>query len=482
MDRARCFNVPKHHAHLWRDYADDTTEPRRVADDGDKRAAGFGDGFMPEVFHRLYAETPRQVAAVRASSATAVRSKLHSLAGELPEFETLRKQTVRDPMWAGMAACALSASVARALPVTAPNTPDADRAQSLLDGLLSLASESPEAAQAFASHVASAQTNATTADASVTAQAASLDESAIRSALRVGIAAAQAEIDQAEETLASLGWGGGPGSPTVKSPGVALELARRVRSSATLQRIVELAGRLILTARAKRASRTEYARSEVVGVEPTNDVARLLGSELALLDDPDMSDDLLIRLTERRALGYKMAGSETCAKGPIVICLDQSWSMSKDGRDEWAKAVALALLDAARAEKRAFGIVLYNSGVVEARLFPKADEVDPRALLDMLSRAPDGGTAYAPAITQALDWISVAGTFKRADIVHITDGSASTDGADAAKARAKALGVVIFGVAIGSDLPALHAWSDEVTAIRDVSAATPAVNLIFDAI
>ena len=479
MDRARCFDVPKHHRLLWRDYSASTSEPSRVGALGDKRVAGFGDTFLPELYHRLYAESPLPIATPAPAAAT--RNRIHDLVASLPAFDTLRKQTVRDPLWSGMAATALAESITSAIPVTAPSTPDADRAAALLNGLRSFANKSPDAAKAFAADITNATADAATANADVASQAARLDETAVRVALRKGIAAAQTTIDEAESALAAIGWGNDAGTSSVpKSPGVALELARRVRSSASLKRIVELAGRLILTARAKRAARTEYARSEVVGVEQTNDVSRLLGSELALLDDPDMADDLLIRLTERRALGYKMAGTEKLAKGPIVIMIDQSGSMSAAGRDEWAKAVALALLDAARADKRAFGLVLYNHGIVDAKLFPKADDVDPRALLDLLSSSPSGDTDYSPAMTQALDWISVAGSFKRADVVHITDGGASTTGAATARARAKALGAQIFGISIGYELPALREWSDEVTAIRDISSDTAAVDLIFD--
>ena len=158
-------------------------------------------------------------------------------------------------------------------------------------------------------------------------------------------------------------------------------------------------------------------------------------------------------------------------------------SLTVQDRDVWAKAVALALLDAARAEKRAFGIVLYNGGVTESRLFPHPAESDPRAILDMLSRRPAGGTKFAPAIGQALSYIEGAGTFKRADIVHVTDGNAGVAEAPAMRARAKAAGVHIFGIGIGGDVgPALVDWSDDVAQIRDVSADAKAVDLIFDGI
>ncbi len=482
MDRARCFDVPKHHGNLWRDYTRETENAALVGERGDERAAGFSSAFLPELYHRLYAETPREVPTEERSRAAAVRAKLHDLASELPEFETLRKQTVRDPMWAGMAACALGENVARTLP-EARSTPDADKARQLLEGLESLAGESTEAAAALAAHLEKAQAAADAAESAVEGQASGLDESALRNALRAGIDAAAEAIDEAQAAMTALGWGSGTEtSSAARSPGVAVELAKRVRSSAKLKKIVELAGRLTMTARQKRAARTEYARSEVAGVEQTGEIARLLPSELVSLADPALETTLYRRLHERAALGYKVTGKERSAKGPIVICIDQSGSMDQLGRDEWAKAVALALLDAARAERRAFGIILYNGYVAEARLFPVAQDADPRVLLDLLSRCPSGGTEYAPALRQALDWIASAGKFNRADVVHITDGEASIAAAELTRARAKELGAHIFGIGLGYSGAALAAWSDDVTRIDDIGKDSAAVDLVFDAI
>jgi len=492
MKRAECYEVPKHHARLWGEY--DGAEKDRVARVGDEKAAGFSEAFMPELFHRLYAEVPRETKKENRTRAAAVRERLHSLASELPEFETLRKQTVRDPLWAGMATAALAESVTGAMSSPDDSPTDADRARDILDGIQTLQDSERDASEgpipdSWGRHEKKARDVCDAAENAVEGEASGLDESKIRQALRRAVETAQDRIDQANAAMTALGWGTEPGqSSQARDPGVAIELAKRVRSSEKLAKIIELAGRLTLTARAKRAARNEYARSEVVGVEKTGDFSRLLGSELAILADPVLGDDLLIRVIEKRALGYKMAGKEKEAKGPIVILIDQSGSMSEGHKDPWAKAVALALLDAARAEKRAFGIVLYDHGVRDARIFADPSRVDPVSLLDMLSYSPTGGTEFSSPMRQALDWIegvrgSEANAKKllgKADVVHVTDGDASANGATDARARALKIGAHIYGIAIGSVGAGLQAWSDEVTSITDVSADSKAVDLVFD--
>lgn len=449
----QAFNVPRHHSILFRDNVETDPVPQ-------------DPGFAAEVFHRLYSESPNEMPAVPGN---ACRKHIHGLIDELPEFDMLRHLTTRDPMWAGMAAASLGSQVAPCVPQSA----NAQKAQDILDGLTEMqdsladiGSSSDKLDQA----VEEAERNLQAAQAQDAARATQIDESAVRNRLRNAIAQATTDIQDAESALSMLGYGHGQGNPATRMPpSVALHLARKVKSSPKLSEIIELAGRLIRTARAKRASRSEYVRSEVVDVEPTNEVQRLLGTEMALLNDADMSDDLLIRLLEKRAMGFKMAGNEKLAKGPIVAMIDQSGSMQANHKDTWAKAIALALYDAARADKRDFAVVLYDTEVLVNRLI-----TSPQDMLDILSQCPTGGTEYAPAMA-----ISLAMASKKSDIVHITDGDASITGAAAALATADHIGCRIYGIGIGMAGVALKTWSHEITCIDDVTKDSKAMDLIF---
>jgi hypothetical protein len=73
-------------------------------------------------------------------------------------------------------------------------------------------------------------------------------------------------------------------------------------------------------------------------------------------------------------------------------------------------------------------------------------------------------------------------TFARADVILITDGEASSQGAKEIRARLTELGAQSFGIAIGCRASALEPWCDRAVAIDDVSADTAATDLIFDGI
>lgn len=481
-ERAACFTVPAWHQTLWGEHASGSPEAQRVGTEGDARIAGFASGFMPEVFHRLYAETPAPIAAGSRHGAAAARGRLHDLASELPEFETLRRSTVHAPAWAGLGATVIAESVASAIPEPPAAPADADRARRILDGMRALHASG---AADDATLAASEGTAAGTVFA-VKEYAADLDESAIRRALRTAIERAHAAIDDAQSTITAFGYGESLETGSAADMSTALDLARTVRSSAKLARIVELAGRLTATARAKRATRTQYARSETVGVEPTGDVSRLLPCELAHLADPFRGADLVRRLAERAALGYKIRGREKLAKGPIIALLDASYSMRDGGKEEWSKAIALALLDAARTDKRPFGLMTFNAGIVADYIATKAADVDPRAILNVLASSCSGGTAFAPPVDKAIGWIEGAretrGALRRADVVLITDGFADREGAARRREFLKELGATVYAIAIGTPGGGLVAWADETTTIDDVSRDTAAVDLIFDRI
>ncbi len=442
------FQVPRHHINLYKEQSPLDPIPN-------------DPGMDQEIFHNLYSEAPNKLPEVAGNH---TRHAVHNLISELPEFETLKMLTMRDPMWASMATQSLGTKIAQHIPANA----NVDHANAVLDGLNMMQAEMPSVD--LSSHITKAIKGITNACLLDDTNAKDLDASSIRHALRAAIEQASQDINQADEALGLLGGHHGSSANTYIDTKVALELARKVKSSPTLSKIIELAGKLTRTARAKRAARSEYARSEVVGVEQTGHVERLLGSEMALLCDPTMSDDLMIRLFENKALGYKMSGKEKLAKGPIVLMLDQSGSMSDNNKDVWAKAIALAIYDTAREDNREFAMVLYNHECIGGAVIKS-----PQDMLDMLTCNPNGGTEFEPAMDKAF---TLTGT--KSDIIHITDGhNANNALAPEYIAHADLQGMRIYGIGIGQVGQSLAMWSHEHTTISDVTKDSQAMDLLF---
>lgn len=95
------------------------------------------------------------------------------------------------------------------------------------------------------------------------------------------------------------------------------------------------------------------SRDEIHTVGIGNDLSRVLPAELVQLRHPLMKGEFKPRFIEGKLMQYELKGTEKQGKGPIIVCCDNSGSMSGD-REVWSKAVALALLEVATMQKRAF--------------------------------------------------------------------------------------------------------------------------------
>ena len=210
--------------------------------------------------------------------------------------------------------------------------------------------------------------------------------------------------------------------------------------------------------------------------------------------------DTYRRVLEGSALGYQ--GEDPQGEGAIVIVLDQSGSMfqvcdhDKTGepiksKQEWAQAVALAIMVRASRTGRKVAIVPYDSRVVPelVRAFPKRMSVENAVEALQVGSRLGGGTSWTSGITAGLDLIQHAqGTrLGRADIVHVTDGEPdSPSGSEAIRLRARAMNVRIHGIAVGrsaesmasSSTSPLALWSDTICAVTDTMCDSAAVQAL----
>jgi uncharacterized protein with von Willebrand factor type A (vWA) domain len=241
-------------------------------------------------------------------------------------------------------------------------------------------------------------------------------------------------------------------------------LAARIRECARLRRIAQLAGRFKRIAGAKRRSRVRHGADEVVDIEQGADLGRLLPLELARLVYPNTRLLALRDLLERRCLQYRLEGSETLGRGPLVVAIDKSGSMEGE-RDVWATAVALALLDIAQHERRPFALLGFDGSVKHESIVLPGQALAQTALFVR----PDGGTNIDAVVDRGLEIVEIhSSALRAADIVLITDGGSEPVHAAELRKRAVKLGVTILGVAIDVEPGRLGPWCDEVVCAKDM--------------
>lgn len=269
------------------------------------------------------------------------------------------------------------------------------------------------------------------------------------------------ELDEVNEHLRGLGIGRGADGrvPAERR----LELGQRLLASKKLQLLARLVGAFREVAFEARRRRIARHPQTVCSIQLGDHLERLLPSELLGVSRRRraLHLDFLRRLTERGLLEYELVSPAN--RGPMVVCVDGSGSMS-GSKELWAKAVALTLMEIARRERRGCLALVFSAGdplaefeLVQSRGSKRGSKrggkrgdnrgdqrgdqrgagadraagspargrgrTSDAAVLAFAEHFPRGGTSFEEPLARAVEAVS-AGTYRRGDIVFITDGEA----------------------------------------------------------
>lgn len=174
-------------------------------------------------------------------------------------------------------------------------------------------------------------------------------------------------------------------------------------------------------------------RSEIVGVHESDDLDSILSSEISLLGDENTETVFLKKYADKGLLTFKYHDQQLVKsehlytevnqrvrqkeKGPFIICVDTSDSMS--GRPEHiAKVLCFAILKmAARESRRAF-LINFSVGVRTIDLYDIANSIADIA--DFLRMSFHGGTDISLALYEVLRQL-YGENYKDADVLIISD-------------------------------------------------------------
>ncbi|EED91722.1 predicted protein [Thalassiosira pseudonana CCMP1335] len=140
--------------------------------------------------------------------------------------------------------------------------------------------------------------------------------------------------------------------------------------------------------------------TSVSGLTRSGSLTTMLPSEAVLLRSSMKS--LRWLFLAKKAESKLLVSLPSASGGPLIICLDTSWSMS-GARESLAKAVVLASVSAANSQGRECRVVSFSSAnnAVESGSI-KCDSDGVRKLLDFLSYSFGGGTDVTGALKYAL--------------------------------------------------------------------------------
>lgn len=285
---------------------------------------------------------------------------------------------------------------------------------------------------------------------------------------------AQDAVDETENVLGGLGFNNEPGANESKSDRAEIAAVfHRVRNSRRLAAIMEMAGKFRRAAQAKQRQKTLHGNDEMIGVELSGDISRLLPVELAQLADETFELDAMRRLVEKQSFCREYRGVEKIGRGPIIVCVDESGSMDDDSKIIKAKAFALAMAWIARHQKRYCCLSSFSSSYQgRYHVLPASGEWQSTELMAWLEGFFGGGTNLEYPMRTIPQMIDQLGAPKgKTDFILVTDAGLEVD-ADLSswftnwKAANKAK---LHSLVLDRDGGSLASISDEIVVCEDLN-------------
>lgn len=249
-------------------------------------------------------------------------------------------------------------------------------------------------------------------------------------------------------------------------------LAKQLQQNHAIKELTYKMGRAYISEEKKKRARIPQAsKSEVHGTHRSDDLARLLPTELVNLEDEALETLFYARFLEQNLMTYELQGTtftsgeqlelEQKRTGPVVACLDTSGSMNGTALLK-ARALLLAVSAILRQERRSLHILLFgDSG--EVREFAMTEENNAAGLLHFLRQGFGGGTDYETPMKRACEIIGQDKGYEKADILMISDGDCvlSEDFIEHLQTQKRLLNCSVFSVLCHGQRVA-DSFSDEV--------------------
>lgn len=289
------------------------------------------------------------------------------------------------------------------------------------------------------------------------------------------------KVEDMQQVLEMQDWGSGLGD-VKQSGGVNEKIisAKKLLKSKNFKKIIEQAGRLKLLAEAKRKSKSPN-QAVIVGVKTGDDLFNLLPVEYGKFAHHKTRKLFIKDYSEKSLLEFEKSNSEKSKKGPVVVLIDNSGSMSGHA-ETWSKAVAITYLMMCSKDKRDFHAIHFDDCSRAFYDFPKG-KFDDVKLGNFVNFFSGGGTDWERPLTDAVNIIEKNKQFKNADIVLITDDlcKVSQQWLDNFNHKKSELKFTSYGILIGTNNKgALDKFMDKVISIPNLSDDSGVIDIFYN--
>ncbi|MCB1712663.1 MAG: VWA domain-containing protein [Candidatus Riesia sp.] len=303
--------------------------------------------------------------------------------------------------------------------------------------------------------------------------------------LRRSLDLAQTKVHEAQTIMQAWGLNS---SETFSESGYRekLDLLNKIKDNQKLKKIAELAGRMIPIALSTQREKVKDGVRELSTIEYSKNLDKVLSSELINLTDEYLEYNFYSKLIEGKLQTHKFRGKEKKKRGSIVMALDSSGSMG--GEPEiWSKAIGMAILEVARAQKRDFAGIHFSGDHRPERLkvhtFLKSESHDIKKLLDFCTYFENGGTNFEAPLQRAINICeSNDEQWEKSTIIFVTDGQAPVSNAFLQKLlewkKLRKINIISVQIDAGWNFAeSLKEFSDEVHKLSDIQRQGDAIAL-----
>lgn len=293
-------------------------------------------------------------------------------------------------------------------------------------------------------------------------------------------------VAEYEDAVVGLGGGCGTGNSGESEIDAAksVEIHRQVQDDPLLRKILANAGKFRRVAASIQRRKVQHGVDDLVGVAQGNKLQWLVHGELAALCIEEMETLELYRLATKTATVRDYRGVEPVGKGPIIVVVDESGSMS-GAPIETAKGLALALGWVAAQQGRWVGFVGFSGGTDGTRLAMAPGKWDEAALMRWLKHFYAGGTTLDLPVDKLPneywgEFLAQGMPRGKTDVVLITDGvvDCPEEMQERYKSWAKAENVTTFGLVLNSGVGVLDRLCEHCSTVATLSVESGAVHQV----
>jgi len=196
---------------------------------------------------------------------------------------------------------------------------------------------------------------------------------------------------------------------------------------------------------------TAGSKKESARCENGNDVSRLVLDEYCKDED-----QFYLEFAERKLSQYQNKIAPR-GSGPVIVLVDETGSMgsllSGERRYVWAKAFALMISKAAKKQNRECLFIGFGGRVCYTI---SNKDITHENIDEFMMFHSKPSTAWKPALSKALKIISSDATYKKADVVLLTDGEdrsiiEDNEFLEKLSAEKKRIDLKVHGILVGSD-------------------------------